>query len=575
MMNQAAKLAKEEEALGNWPRRLLHVPSMRSLEWKRGNKYGTFVAPAYNVITYTWGRFRLNDGEMPNIKAVDIKGTPWKIPRVRPSHFTANQFLAVIQSTMRTLIEFLWLDVACIDQRESVPECHGTLQKSAAEIGRQAAIFRGATHTFIWLTARPAKALQLNLDDLRQATETLSTTDINSDVAKNSIVNIHRCFQQLFSDPWFSSLWTLQEAWLGHSGIFMSQDGQSHEFSGTDNVTLYVVMQWCDALYLNHAEEDGFSGPHRQAIELYQKTGLKAIASGNALAVYVASALRKASLDQDRIYGIQQVFQLRVGNSDIKAPPGVKYTRAELEDQLGRLLLNKYPVQSQLFIHKSPAPKGRAWFVNQKSLFVASYDADGIPYPSWDGLLGPRVKKPMCILSTKKIDSTTWGTFDGRLCKFSDLNAACRRLEAFLFDRNKEGVGQILMLALDNTDELQNIPGYQSGEPIIPKLSSNTEAHNVASWLAEDSIPSKQGGIVVLLLGPHELFEDCAAMIGLILSYHDTAAFTYYHRLGFCWWSLFAFSVFEDPLKEKDIELDYRFLEGQGRLWDTTQGIFG
>ncbi|KAI0460579.1 hypothetical protein F5B21DRAFT_452342 [Xylaria acuta] len=157
----------------------------------------------------------------------------------------------------------------------------------------------------------------------------------------------------------------------------------------------------------------------------------------------------------------------------------------------------------------------------------------------------------------------------GLLCRFSDLNMACRRLESFLLDRNSEGVGNMLMIVLDNTDELQNVPGYQSDKPILPGLDSNAEVQNLASWLAENYLPSKQGDTIVLLLGPHELFEDCEAMIGLILSSHETAGVIYYRRLSFCWWFLFAFSVYNDPLKEKDIELDYRFLGGQGELWVT------
>lgn len=42
------------------------------------------------------------------------------------------------------LVEFVWLDMACIDQNPGSPD-------AAAEIGRQAKIFKGASHVYAWL----------------------------------------------------------------------------------------------------------------------------------------------------------------------------------------------------------------------------------------------------------------------------------------------------------------------------------------------------------------------------------------------------------------------------------------
>lgn len=56
-------------------------------------------------------------------------------------------------------VEFLWLDVACIDQRPDQPE-------SALEIGRQGDISRGARHTFIWSTTFTYDDLQSMMSDI-------------------------------------------------------------------------------------------------------------------------------------------------------------------------------------------------------------------------------------------------------------------------------------------------------------------------------------------------------------------------------------------------------------------------
>ena len=87
---------------------------------------------------------------MPGVNAIPVKGTFWNIPRIDPSHFTAERFIAVLVDTVdpypsepdSSRIEFLWLDIACIDQTP------GSREK-AQEISRQAKIFRGATRVFV------------------------------------------------------------------------------------------------------------------------------------------------------------------------------------------------------------------------------------------------------------------------------------------------------------------------------------------------------------------------------------------------------------------------------------------
>lgn len=131
-------LAAEEEQLGRWPRRLLHVPSMTSFPWQPGNIYRNTVEPKYNILTYTWGRWRLRDTDehASEVESLAIDGVPWDIPKIKPAHFTADKFLSVIRSITQPLsqedlgVDFIWLDIACINQRDNEPD-------SAAEVGRQ------------------------------------------------------------------------------------------------------------------------------------------------------------------------------------------------------------------------------------------------------------------------------------------------------------------------------------------------------------------------------------------------------------------------------------------------------
>jgi hypothetical protein len=55
------------------------------------------------------------------------------------------------------MAQFLWLDVACIDQNNG--------PQKDIEIGRQAKIFQGAQHVFVWLT----KLTQADLESSWQA----------------------------------------------------------------------------------------------------------------------------------------------------------------------------------------------------------------------------------------------------------------------------------------------------------------------------------------------------------------------------------------------------------------------
>ena len=73
-MSSLSVLQREEEALGPWPRRLLHVPTLTSCEWQPGNVYGGVTEPEFNAITYTWGRWRLKDHELPNVPPIGIRG---------------------------------------------------------------------------------------------------------------------------------------------------------------------------------------------------------------------------------------------------------------------------------------------------------------------------------------------------------------------------------------------------------------------------------------------------------------------------------------------------------------------
>jgi hypothetical protein len=156
---------------GAWPQRLLHVDSMTSYQWKPGNVYGDYLAPKYNAISYTWGRYeidnpyvekKVNKRVMKHTQAIKIRGVDWNIPRIDPDHFKEEEFQTAIKHACllggSDKIEFLWIDVGCIDQNNG--------PQKDLEIGRQAIIFRGAERVFIWLTRLNEAHLSSILTDL-------------------------------------------------------------------------------------------------------------------------------------------------------------------------------------------------------------------------------------------------------------------------------------------------------------------------------------------------------------------------------------------------------------------------
>lgn len=152
---------------------------MTSLEWQPGNLYGRHREPEYNAISYTWGRWRLDtsgdheqqqqqqrvgegSSSSSEIYGIVIHNVKWDIPPISPDHFTVEEFRTALRRAAGRFYprsdggdgEFLWLDVACIDQRRGSED-------GALEVGRQAAIFRGADEVCVWLSRSSFESLSV------------------------------------------------------------------------------------------------------------------------------------------------------------------------------------------------------------------------------------------------------------------------------------------------------------------------------------------------------------------------------------------------------------------------------
>lgn len=598
---------------GPWPRRLLHIPTMTSHKWQPGNKYGHHMSPSYHTVSYTWGRWRLKDEprQKPDVEALFIKGVPWPIPRVDPDHFTVVEFESVIRQAVKVppplfsknlkkrrwwsrwlrkygktdddegACQFLWLDIACIDQRYTL--------EAKLEVGRQARIFRKAKHVYIWLNHTPRDTLSRIALDLKKSSA--ATWDLDSFGSLSDAQGfIEWCGQaldrvrELVHDPWFSSLWTLQEAFLSPDALLLAKGGQVVEEEEGYTLRLNYITARIHTIQ-NAAEQDGSEQNSSQELQntpmlsLIESSGLAALWQQNPMAALTISRFRKAEFELDRVYGIMQIFgdSYKVGEAAGPDSPRTvsvhQYTLLELQDELGALLLQQNPVLSQMHVHLEPPEFGKGWRVGTVSAipYFASHPEN---YASETGdMTNTRVgdNVAVCKLSTTRAeDGLLWGYLSGRACPFDTLQKAWRR--QFYSASNKRfdwSRRAPLQIAFDQ------VPGLPKGLSYQGSKKTDEAQHEFANQL---SLHFSATQLMVFLLG-QEVFGDWAMegeqealsdrFVGMILLEQTHRGMQYWQRLGICRWTSYRIksAVPDDP--DRDILLGY---EGQ---WRPLEGFFG
>ncbi|KAI4600082.1 hypothetical protein KJ359_001184 [Pestalotiopsis sp. 9143b] len=91
---------------------------------------------------------------------------------------------------------------------------------------------------------------------------------------------------------------------------------------------------------------------------------------GNPLALLASSHNRECYHVDDRVRGIMQVFDLRLGESSPNAIPGKTYSLPELEDELGNELLLKYPISSHMIVQDVNCQARKAWRLSSRSTLI-------------------------------------------------------------------------------------------------------------------------------------------------------------------------------------------------------------
>lgn len=393
-----------EDVEPSWPRRLLHIPSMTSVERGDGNTYGPNdeKEPDYSILTYTWGRWPAPDGS-PHIP---VSGTTWAIPAVDSGKFSVAQFAAVIRK-MGQAHDFAWIDVVCIDQEDYAVKME--------EIGRQVGIFANASQVYVWLWSLPSARLQDVYDDITRCSAALdvdagtfrplprmmaSSSVMYDDTAPPQegdggtfdhqiphavLSSLAASIKALLGDPWFSSLWTLQEGLLRQDAIFLSQDAECvHHRVGiaSPEAEMVSLSRAFSTIRAALEQYDGRSTPREPSpygglvdsvIEAIKRAGYPArTLANNPNIQWAAAQLRNATNAEDRIYGIMALYNIQVGDAAPSA--AIKRNKnpsllPELEREFAVTLNAKSPLLGQLFVHAGPGrrPRGgrKSWEISR------------------------------------------------------------------------------------------------------------------------------------------------------------------------------------------------------------------
>jgi len=361
---------------------------MTSIERVGVSAYLTTEAPQYAIITYTWGRFQAPDGS----PALPVKGTTWKIPPVKASCFSVDSFQAVV-NYIGEKYDWLWLDVACIDQENE--------EVKMSEVARQTGIFHGAREAYAWLHSLPSDNATSDLSFLSSvANYNPIKRDYDSDESddelderarlifvyyQSQLRSIADSLRAVFCDPWFTSLWTLQESILRRDACFLAANGwpigyvKDEEASRSQNFTVNSLSSWCRTIardlqrYVNEQKFSEIAKTEVEAIiSLIDKAGFRFADAMNPNVQYGAARFRETKYPLDRIYGIIGIYRTVIPDN-FQLPHPSTVTLTELEDAFALALNQASPWLAQCFVHLELPVLGRSWCISQASTVPSQF----------------------------------------------------------------------------------------------------------------------------------------------------------------------------------------------------------
>lgn len=529
----------EDTVSAEWPLRLLHVPTMTSLERQEGNIYGDFTEPDYNILSYTWGRWQVADGN----PALVVCGVPWRVPAIDEQHFSVKQLQRVIwnislgeQSEIegRRSIDFVWIDIACIDQENE--------RIKVSEIGRQAAIFKNAKSVYIWLSHLDEAELRLCDEVLYDSSEMLLSAGGNDvrDTVEDSawIESLVQLLETLLRDPWYTSLWTLQEMYLRADAVILSKSSNFFKRkAGNGNpLGLGNLVIRCTSIY-NELTRRALDGPqlarkssYTKVLSLIERLGLYHGPWENPVLLYGAARHRTTRNPNDRVYGIMQVYGFRLGSS---AHPDHTFTLADLEIQLARAHNARSALSAQLFVHTRIIEVGDCWRIDSQSklpqalLRLTDTDRQSLCEISFESAREPRLRAKACHL---KDIVNVW--------KHACLPRECNAAQSIFLDKTAFSEERV-------PPDLHELP------------QDDARQHELSNLLVE--YLNDEARVFLLGVLVDAVDEDVDVLVGLIANPYEKGTTLCWQRIGICFWEVMSETSWE----------------GSSGLWSDFEGYLG
>ncbi len=217
--------------------------------------------------------------------------------------------------------------------------------------------------------------------------------------------------------------------------------------------------------------------------------GLAALHATNPMTLYVAARYRTASEELDYVYGVIQIFGLRLGNANPELKKPLKFSLPDLKEQLGEALMKISPVWSQSHVHTvAPREFGKGWRVS-RSLTTPGHGYERrVPWQLY------QEENPACAcqMTTKLLQGVRWGFFSGKACSF----LALQKVWASMYEVRATRKGLYAVISWKESDHYMQI-ALDFAPDIFPHLQSHGEyqiqdahgPHKLAAWMADKFDP--------------------------------------------------------------------------------------
>ena len=274
---------------------------------------------------------------------------------------------------------------------------------------------------------------------------------------------------------------------------------------------------------------------------------------GNPFKLLVASKHRTTIYEEDRVYGIMQVFDLRLGKSAPGAS-GENFRSEELRTQLAAAVLVKYTVLSQLIIQHEDCKPNKAWMISP------SISLPEEAYRAWSHTAfgGEVIYKTS--LRMERFQDTAWARFSGPMSPFQAW-----------YTTMKDAVESLNTRLLIDRGWIKKLPAAWEFAPSSDNLKAKSQM-----------LLATFDGLSVIFLGrlipPHGIqsefdtndFYDWG--VGLLLAPAENKNAECYHRIGVLIWDLGWMLRTRNPAPSEDVA---NYLNGKTNRWVPSSGLFG